>query len=270
MALRVYAVLVYVFLYFPVALIVGYSFNAGRYAMDWQGFSTAWYGKALGNPLVMRALFTSLFIAAVTALLSAVFGTLAALGLQRVTGWTRQAFDALLYVAIMVPSVVIGIATLIAFVTLFDAVNPALERLFAFRLAMGTWTVIAAHVLFNIAVVCLIVRARLAGMDRSLVEAAQDLYATPLGAFRQVTLPLILPGVIAGALLAFTFSFEDFIIAFFVAGADTTLPIYVFSSIRRGITPEINAIGTIVLVSSFTLLVAAQLLLRERPRAKLA
>lgn len=270
MALRVYAVLVYVFLYFPVALIVGYSFNAGRYAMDWQGFSTAWYGKALGNPLVMRALLTSLFIAAVTALLSAVFGTLAALGLQRVTGWRRQAFDALLYVAIMVPSVVIGIATLIAFVTLFDAVNPALEQLFAFRLAMGAWTVIAAHVLFNIAVVCLIVRARLAGMDRSLVEAAQDLYATPLGAFRQVTLPLILPGVIAGALLAFTFSFEDFIIAFFVAGADTTLPIYVFSSIRRGVTPEINAIGTIVLVSSFTLLVAAQLLLRERPRAKLA
>jgi spermidine/putrescine transport system permease protein len=175
-------------------------------------------------------------------------------------------FDALLYIAIMVPSVVIGIATLIAFVTLFDAVNPALERLLAFRLGMGKWTVIAAHVLFNIAVVCLIVRARLAGMDRSLVEAAQDLYATPLGTFRQVTLPLILPGVIAGALLAFTFSFEDFIIAFFVAGADTTLPIYVFSSIRRGITPEINAIGTIVLVTSFTLLVAAQFLLRERPR----
>ncbi len=127
---------------------------------------------------------------------------------------------------------------------------------------------IAAHVLFNIAVVCLIVRARLAGMDRSLVEASEDLYATPLGTFRQVVLPLLLPGIIAGALLAFTFSFEDFVIAFFVAGSDITLPIYVYSSIRRGVTPEINAIGTIVLMTSFTLLIIAQFIMRDRKQRR--
>jgi spermidine/putrescine transport system permease protein len=128
---------------------------------------------------------------------------------------------------------------------------------------MGVWTVIAAHVLFNIAVVALLVRARLAGMDRSLVEASEDLYATPFGTFRQVVLPLLAPSILAGFLLAFTFSFEDFIIAFFVAGPNVTFPIYVFSSIRRGVTPEINAVGTVVLLSSFTLLILAQAILRR-------
>ena len=129
---------------------------------------------------------------------------------------------------------------------------------------MGSWTVIAAHVLFNIAVVILIVRARLTGMDRSLIEASDDLYATPFGTFRQVVLPLLCPAIVAGFLLAFTFSFEDFIIAFFVAGPDTTLPIYVFSSIRRGVTPEINAVGTVVLLVSLTLMLVAQSLMRLR------
>jgi len=267
-AMRLYVGFIYVFLYAPIAIIVVYSFNSGRYAMDWKGFSTEWYGKALNNPLIVEALLTSLTIAGMTALLSAVIGTLAALGLQRISGFWRNIFDGLIYIAIMVPSVVIGIATLVAFVTLFDVINPFVEAVLAFRFQMGMWTVIAAHVLFNIAVVCLIVRARLAGMDRSLVEASEDLYATPLGTFRQVVLPLLLPGIVAGALLAFTFSFEDFVIAFFVAGSDITLPIYVYSSIRRGVTPEINAIGTIVLMTSFTLLIVAQLFLRDRTRRR--
>jgi spermidine/putrescine transport system permease protein len=145
-------------------------------------------------------------------------------------------------------------------------INPALVRLLgdaAPRFAMGTPTVIAAHVLFNLAVVILIVRARLSGMDRSLIEASEDLYATPFATFRQVTLPLLMPAIVAGFLLSFTFSFEDFIIAFFVAGPNNTLPMYVFSSIRRGITPEINAIGTVVLTVSLTLLLIAQLILRR-------
>ena len=127
---------------------------------------------------------------------------------------------------------------------------------------MGVTTIVAAHVLFNLAVVILIVRSRLAGMDRSLIEASEDLYATPFGTFRQVTLPLLMPAIVAGFLLSFTFSFEDFIIAFFVAGPNNTLPIYVFSSIRRGITPEINAIGTVVLAVSLSLLILAQFILR--------
>ncbi len=269
--MRWYASAIYVFLYLPIALIVIYSFNAGRYAMDWQGFSIEWYFKAFANPFAMKALRTSLVVALWTAVLATIIGTLAALGLERVRGWLRQAFDALIYIAIMVPGVVIGIATLIAFVTVFDLVNPALAALIgssAPRLAMGLPTVIGAHVLFNLAVVILIVRSRLAGLDRTLIEASEDLYATPLGTFRQVVLPLLAPAILASFLLSFTFSFEDFIIAFFVAGPDSTLPIYIFSSIRRGITPEVNAIGTVVLVVSLTLLIAAQFLLRERGGAR--
>ena len=268
--MRIYATLIYIFLYAPIALIVGLSFNAGKQSMVWTGFSVEWYGKAFSNPLITEALGTSITIALATALLSSVFGTMAALGLERTSGWIKALFDALIYIAIMVPGIVIGISSLITFVTIFDVVNPSLEALFNWRLQMGTWSVIATHVLFNIAVVALLVRARLQGMDRSLVEASEDLYATPMGTFRQVVLPLLAPSILAGALLAFTFSFEDFIIAFFVAGPDVTLPIYVFSAIRRGVTPEINAVGTIVLLSSLLLLVLAQWILQRGSKASAA
>ena len=266
--MRLYATFIYIFLYAPIALIAFFSFNAGRYAMDWQGFSIEWYGRAFSNPIVTKALVTSLIIAGTTSIIATVVGTLCALGLERMRGWLRQLFDALIYIAIMVPGVVIGISTLIAFVTVFNAVNPALEAIGMARLQMGLWTVIASHVLFNLAVVVLIIRARLSGMDRSLVEASEDLYATPFATFRQVVLPALMPSILASLLLSFTFSFEDFIIAFFVAGPNTTLPIYVFSSIRRGVTPEINAIGTTVLLSSLTLLMLAQFLLRTRTRSR--
>jgi spermidine/putrescine transport system permease protein len=131
---------------------------------------------------------------------------------------------------------------------------------------MGVGSLIAAHTMFTMALVIIIVRARLSGLEQSLAEASADLYATPFGTFRQVTLPLIAPAVLAGFLLSFTFSFDDFIIAFFVAGSETTLPIYVFSSIRRGVTPEINAIGTMVMAASLVLLIAAQLVLRRGQR----
>ncbi len=266
--MRLYAVFIYIFLYAPIALIAFFSFNAGRYAMDWQGFSLDWYGKAFTNPIIIKALVTSLIIAGCTSIIATTVGTLCALGLERMRGPLRQLFDALIYIAIMVPGVVIGISTLIAFVTVFDTVNPTLEAIGMARLQMGLWTVIAAHVLFNLAVVVLIIRARLAGMDRSLVEASEDLYATPFATFRQVVLPALMPSIVAGLLLSFTFSFEDFIIAFFVAGPNTTLPIYVFSSIRRGVTPEINAIGTTVLLTSLALLVLAQFLLRPGAKSR--
>jgi spermidine/putrescine transport system permease protein len=261
--LRIYATLIYLFLYAPIALIVVLSFNAGNQVLVWQGFSTAWYGKAFSNPLITEALTTSLTIAGCTAVLSAIFGTMAALGLERTKGFVHALFDALIYIAVLVPGIVIGISSLITFVTIFDFVNPTLEVVWNFRLQMGVWSVVATHVLFNIAVVALLVRARLQGMDRSLVEASQDLYATPFSTFRQVVFPALAPSILAGALLAFTFSFEDFIIAFFVAGPDVTLPIYVFSAIRRGVTPEINAVGTVVLLSSLVLLLVAQVILQR-------
>ncbi len=272
MGMRIYAIVIYLFLYLPIGIIVLFSFNAGRHASDFQGFSTKWYGTVLANPFAMDALKTSLTVALITALLASVFGTMAALGLQQVRGRLRALFDAAIYIAIMIPGIVIGIATLIALVTAFNFLNPALAAAWpawlgdAPRLNMGRISLIAAHTMFTLALVVVIVRARIAGMDRTLIEASADLGATPMGTFRQVTLPQIFPAVLAGFLLSFTFSFDDFIIAFFVAGSETTLPIYVFSSIRRGVTPEINAIGTMVLAVSLSLLIAAQFALRRRDR----
>lgn len=266
--MRFYALAVYLFLYVPIGIIVLFSFNAGKAASQLQGFSVQWYGKALSNTFVIEAFRTSLTVALSSALLATIFGTMAALALQSVRGKTRAVFDAMIYIAVMVPGIVIGIATLIAMVTLFDWLNPILAALWPNadappQLALGYGSLIAAHGLFSMALVIIIVRARVAGMDRSLIEASADLGATPFGTFRQVTLPQIFPGILAGFLLAFTFSFDDFIVAFFVAGSNTTLPIYVFSSIRRGVTPEINAIGSIVLAVSLCLLITAQSILRR-------
>jgi spermidine/putrescine transport system permease protein len=265
--MRLYTVLIYLFLYAPIALVVLFSFNAGTYAADLTGVSLRWYGETWRDPFVMEALQNSLLIALTSATLATVFGTLAALALQRVRGWLRLLYDALIYIAIIIPGIVIGIATLIFFVQLFDWLNPWLSYFWAVKLNLGLPTIIAAHTLFTMSIVLVIVRARIAGMDRSLLEASGDLYATPLGTFWQVTLPQLSPAILAGFLLAFTFSFDDFIVAFFVAGPNTTLPIYVFSSIRRGVTPKINAIATVTLAVSLTFLFVTQFLLQRSGRA---
>ena len=270
--MKTYAAVVYLFLYIPIGIIALFSFSAGRNASEFTTFSVQWYGRALSNPFVMDALQTSFIVALASAILASLFGTMAALALQSVTGKLRTFFDALIYIAVMIPGIVIGIATLIALVTVFGWLNPLLTAIWpldspAPQLSLGYASLIAAHTLFNMALVIIIVRARIAGMDRSFIEASADLYATPFGTFRQITLPLILPGILAGFLLSFTFSFDDFIIAFFVAGSEITLPIYVFSSIRRGVTPEINAIGTMVLALSLGLLITAQTVLQRGRKA---
>ena len=267
--LRSYTLLVYLFLYAPIALVVIFSFNAGNYAADLQGFSLRWYGETWRDQFVVEAFQNSLLIASVSAGLATLFGTLAALALQNVRGWLRVVYDGLIYVAIIIPGIVIGIATLIFFVQFYNWLNPWLGYFFgpeAPKLNLGLPTIIAAHTLFSMSIVLVIVRARIAGMDRSLIEASNDLYATPLGTFFQVTLPQLFPAILAGFLLAFTFSFDDFVVAFFVAGPNTTLPIYVFSSIRRGVTPKINAIATVTLIVSLTFLFVTQALLTRGGR----
>jgi spermidine/putrescine transport system permease protein len=260
---RLYAAAVYFFLYAPIALIVLFSFNAGRHAASFSCCSTAWYGRTFNNTFLIEALTNSLIIAGTTAVLATLTGTMASIALQRVRGVLRVIFDALTYIAIIIPGIVIGIATLIALVTAFGVLNPMIEALWPAagdgvpRLSLGYGSVIAAHTLFTMALVIVIVRARIQGMDRTLIEASADLYATPWGTFRQVTLPQIAPAILAGFLLSFTFSFDDFIIAFFVAGSKTTLPIYV-------ITPETNVIATVVMTVSLTLLTITQFLLRAR------
>jgi spermidine/putrescine transport system permease protein len=215
--MRLYAAAVYVFLYAPIFLIVLFSFNAGRHASDFTCCSADWYGRAYGNPFILEALGNSLIIAGTTAVLATLMGTMAALALQRVRGWLRVLFDALTYTAIIIPGIVIGIATLVALVTLFDFLNPLLQSLWptgpetAPRLGMGYGSVIAAHTLFTMALVIVIVRTRIQGMDRSLIEASADLYASPWRTFRQVTLPQLFPAVLSGFLLSFTFSFDLFL-----------------------------------------------------------
>ncbi|MEX2650459.1 MAG: ABC transporter permease [Alphaproteobacteria bacterium] len=270
--MRGYAILVYAFLYAPIGLIVLISFSAGHQASSFKGFSLQWYETAFGNRLMIEALVNSLSVAFTSASLAAVMGTMTALALQRVTGWKRRLYDLLIYVSLMVPGIVIGISTLIAIATARDVVNPLVQSIWAGapRLDLGWGSIVAAHTLFNMALVVVIVRARIAGMDASLIEASADLYATPWGTFRQVTLPLIAPAILAGFLLSFTFSFDDYVVASFVNGREVTLPLYVFASIRRGVTPEINAIATSVLVVTLTLLIIAQVILRRAPKGRVA
>ncbi len=270
-ALRWYSASVYVFLYLPIVIVVILSFNAGMHATDLRGFSLRWYGEAWRDSFVTEALRNSLFIASTTAVLATTFGTMAALALQRVRGPLRAVYDALTYAAIMVPGIVIGIATLVFVVLAFDWLNGWMNYLWPFgsappTLTLGRTTVIAAHTLFTMGIVIVLVRARISGMDRSLMEASDDLFATPWGTFRQVTLPQLFPAILAAFLLAFTFSFDDFIIALFVAGPDNTLPLFVFSSIRRGVTPKINAIASVMLAVTLTLLFTAQIVLRRMGR----
>lgn len=249
-ATRIYTGAVFGFLFLPIVIVIIYSFNAGRHVTDLQGFSTQWYASAWSDRFLMNALRNSLTIAAVTAVLATAFGTASALAMDRLGRRTRTAVELLTYVAIIVPGIVIGIATLIFLVSAFDWLNPWLAFFGgseAPQLGLGTASVIAAHTLFTLAIVNVLVRTRMQGMDRSLIEASEDLYATPWRTFTQVTLPQLLPAIVAGALLAFTFSFDDFIIAFFTSGQDQTVPIYLFASIRRGVNPEVNAIATVLL-----------------------
>jgi len=272
--MRALVTAVYLFLYAPIALVVLFSFNAGRNASEFTGFSVAWYGKAFTNRFLVEALQNSLMIAFTSAALAAIFGTMAALGMERMGARARTVFDGLFAAAIVVPGVVIGIATLVALVAVFGAINPLLASVWPSeqppKLGLGYGSIIAAHGLFSLALVTMIVKARVASLGRDIVEASADLNATPLTTFRAIVLPQIMPSILAGFLLAFTFSFDDFIIAFFVAGSKTTLPIYVFASIRRGVTPEINAIATSVLVASLFLIGIARFLMREKTAAPAA
>ena len=269
-ATRLFAVLVFLFLFAPIGVVILLSFNAGRSVSQLTGFSLQWYAEAWTDRFVLDALGNSLTIASVSAVLATILGTASALAMGALPRRLRGALELLTYVAIIVPGIVIGIATLIFVVTAFDWLNPWLAFLGTdARLGLGTGSVIAAHALFTLALVNVIVRTRLRTMDRSLVEASEDLYATPVRTFVQVTLPQLAPAILSGALLAFTFSFDDFIIAFFTAGQDQTIPIYLFASIRRGVTPQVNAIASVLLgVTLVTMLLVGWLTRRRSGRAR--
>ena len=256
--LRIHSGLVYAFLYLPVVIVVLFSFNENQLATIWTGFSFRWYGIALGDEVVQSALQNSFSVAMPSAIISTVFGTMAALGLQRVSRRIRIGFDSLTYISIIVPEIVIALSTLVMFASAFGIINDATGM----RLQLGIPTIIAAHMLFNISIVLLLVRARLSGMDRTQVEASFDLYATPWRTFRQITFPLLLPAIVAGFLLSFTFSFDDYVITSFVSGpGSSTLPIFIFGQVKRGVSPETNAVATMMLLVTLAMLGVGQLAL---------
>jgi spermidine/putrescine transport system permease protein len=262
--LRGHSLLVYLFLYVPIVVVVVFSFNGtDRVVTQWNGFSLKWYANVLGDKVIQSALFNSFIVAISTAIISTIFGTMAALGLQRAPKWFQRPFEALTFVSIIVPEIVIALATLVFFSTSFDVLNPIIGA----KLKLGFPTIIAAHALFNISLVMLLVRARLSGMDRTHVEASYDLFGTPWRTFWQITFPQLLPAIVAGFLLSFTFSFDDYVITTFVSGAGTTtLPLYVFSSIRKGVTPATNAIAAVMLLITLSVLLVGQLLVARNAR----
>ncbi|HEX2470218.1 MAG TPA: ABC transporter permease [Candidatus Limnocylindrales bacterium] len=265
--LRGHTALVYLFLYIPIVIVVIFSFNATeRRLTDWDGFSLRWYEYVLNNREVQRYLGNSLIVGFGTAVLSTIVGTMAALGLQRTPKWFRLPFDGLTYISVIVPELVIAIATLVFFASTIGR-DGVLTNLTGFEIGFGFHTMIGALSLFNISLVLLLVRARLSGMDRTHVEASYDLYGTPWRTFWQITFPQLLPAIVAGFLLAFTFAFDDYLISTFVNGRGTsTLPLYVFGQIRVGVTPSTNAIAAVMLLITLSVLLVGQWALSRSAR----
>ena len=245
-----YAIAIFLFLYLPIFILVIYSFNANKVVGVWQGFSLRWYQELFQDAAIGSALRVSLWVGFWSTLISVILGTLAAIVLERYEFAGKLPYDAVLYLPIIIPDIVIALSALLFFVLV--------------AVPLSRYTVLITHVAFNISFVAVVVRARLHGMDRRLEEAAADLGADEWTTFRRITLPLLMPGIVSAALLAFTMSLDDFVITFFVSGpGSTTLPVRVYSMIKFGVTPEVNAISSLMLAGS-TLLVVISLLLQRR------
>jgi len=260
--LTFYAVLGYLFLYTPIIVLVIFSFNDSRSTAQWAGFTTRWYGEMLQDTQIILSLWNSLFVAVIATVLSVIFGTLAAMGLERYSFRGKLMMDAVLYLPIVIPDIAMAIMLLLFFN--FSGIGFDVWKLTVFGISLSVpYSVIIGHVAFDVAFVAVVVRARLAQMDRTLEEAAEDLYANAWQTFRRVTLPQMMPGILGGALLAFTLSLDDFVITFFTSGAGfNTLPVRVFSMIKKGVTPKINAVSTLMLAVSL-LLVTISLILQR-------
>jgi spermidine/putrescine transport system permease protein len=240
--LKLHALLVFAFLFAPIVVLVVFSFNKERAGTTWTGFSTHWYGDLADNEEVQQAFRNTLKVAFAATFVATIIGTLAAFALARFRFRGRTAYSTLLFVSLVVPEVVMGIALLVFYRRILD-------------MQLGLRTIILSHITFCIAFVVVVVRARLAGFDNRLVEAAADLGATPFQTFLRIVLPLAMPGIAAGAMLAFVISIDDVVISFFTAGpGSTTLPIYIFGQTRVGVSPSINALSTLILLGSLVVL----------------
>jgi putrescine transport system permease protein len=242
----------FAFLYGPILLLIIFSFNASRLVTVWGGLSTRWYAALAQDAQVISSVRTSLLVAVLSATIATFNGTLAAIALVRFVRFrTRTLFAGAIYAPLVMPEVILGLSLLLLFVAL------GIER--------GFWTIVAAHATFTMCFVTVVVQSRLVGFDRALEEAAMDLGANPLRAFTSITLPLIRPAIVGGFLLAFTLSLDDLVIASFTAGpGSTTLPMRVYSQVRLGVSPEINAISTLMLAVVGLVLLSVAALSRRR------
>lgn len=252
---KIYSVLIYLFLYIPIIVLVVFSFNESKLNAVWTGFSLKWYKSLLSNYSILTAVKNSLIVAFVSSISSVIIGTITAVGMYKYKFKGKGLLDGLLYVPIVIPEIVMGIS-LLAF---FSQV----------KISLGIITLIIAHITFSISYVVVVVRARLDGFDKSIEEAAMDLGADSWTTFVKITLPMIMPGVVAGGLLAFTLSLDDVIISFFMAGpGSVTLPLKVFSMVKFGVTPEINALSTVLMIFTLTIVFAAEKLKSQNIKSK--
>src|SRR5262245_1762840 len=241
--LGAHSTLMYVFLYAPIVVLVLFSFTTDGFGVRMTGFTLDWYVRLLNDERLVEASLNTLKVALVSTIVSTVIGTLTALAMERFRFRGKGAFDALLYLPIVIPEVVMALALLAFFAFSFDIIEGVTGQ----RLRNSLITVMISHIAFSISFVVVVVRASLRGFDRRLEEAAQDLGANEWQTFWRVTFPLILPGIIGGALLAFTLSLDDFVISFFTTGPGASLlPVEVYASVKRSITPKINAISTVM------------------------
>jgi spermidine/putrescine transport system permease protein len=253
--------LMYLFLYAPIVVLIAFSFTADSFGVRWTGFTLNWYTRLFNNERLLEATSNSLTVALISTLVSTLLGTMLALALERYRFRGRAAADTLLYLPIVIPEIVLAVALLSFFAGAFNL----LDALFGLRVRQSMLTVIIAHITFSISFVVVVIRASLRGFDRRLEEAAHDLGANGWQTFRRITLPLIMPGILGGALLAFTLSLDDFIISLFVSGPGTLLlPVEVYNKVKRSVTPEINAVSTLMLLFSMTLVTLSQLVQRRR------
>jgi spermidine/putrescine transport system permease protein len=235
------AIAAYVFLYAPLVIVVIYSFNDSNMNAQWVGFTLKWYDKLFHNEQMLTAAWNSLIIGLTASAVSTVLGTMAGYAMYR---FRLKLLPAMVIAPIAIPEILMGVSLLLFFVML--------------NVTLGMLSILLAHIAFCIGFVAIVVRARLAGLDESLIEAARDLGATPWQAFRLVTLPLIIPGVIAGALMAFTLSIDDFVITFFTAGPDSqTLPLVIYTMVKITVTPEVNAVSTLLMFLTLLLIFVA-------------
>ncbi|MEW6264211.1 MAG: ABC transporter permease [Thermodesulfobacteriota bacterium] len=246
------------FLYLPLAAVAFFSVNSTRYGLVWESFTLTWYTQLLRNDFILEAAWNTLVLAVCSTLAATILGTILAIGLGRFP-WSRGVntiLDVILLLPVVIPDIVLAAALVVAF---------GLFRMLSSIFEPGLFNMILGHVTFQIAFVALVVRGRLAAIGREIEEAARDLFASTWHLLWRITLPLLTPGIVAGAMLAFTLSLDDFVISFFTAGPESiTLPLFIYAAVRRGVTPEIHALSTLVVLVTVVLVMAVERLTRKK------